>query len=287
MLKWLRHSVPANDMVGVMWSGGIDSTAILLLLMQAFQELGRDKKNIKAFTLSVDGGGTDFQQARQVVEVSGLHSMWEVVPLSSDRLSVEDAVRSLEDYHPLDVQCAMVCSHHAAGIRDRYPALKYLVNGDGNDENLKSYPLEDSHLTLEEVLSIPLIYQEGWGIHHLKHSMTFSGGLSRSYVRSYSVDHRFNFKSVSHFTAKPVVQIASRIPFRELVHGSEDRLYSLKGEITKAGVKHVTGKDMIVFPKARFQQGAMSSDVVRKRMTFAKTECKMVFNKLFGLTKSP
>ena len=44
------------------------------------------------------------------------------------------------------------------------PALKYLLDGDGGDENLKDYPLEDSDLTLSSVLRNPLLYQEGWGV---------------------------------------------------------------------------------------------------------------------------
>ena len=42
-------------------------------------------------------------------------------------------------------------------------ALRYLLDGDGGDENLKDYPLEDSDLTLSSVLRNPLLYQEGWG----------------------------------------------------------------------------------------------------------------------------
>ena len=44
-----------------------------------------------------------------------------------------------------------------------------LING---DENLKAYPLEDSDLTLSSVLRNPLLYQEGWGIEAIKHSLT-------------------------------------------------------------------------------------------------------------------
>ena len=65
-------------------------------------------------------------------------------------------------------------------------ALTYLLDGDGGDENLKSYPLEDSDLTLSSVLRNPLLYQEGWGVDAIKHSPVYSGGLSRSYVRTYA-----------------------------------------------------------------------------------------------------
>ncbi len=64
--------------------------------------------------------------------------------------------------------------------------MRYLLDGDGGDENLKAYPLEDSDLTISSVLKNPLLYQEGWGIDAIKHSLTYTGGLSRSYVRTYA-----------------------------------------------------------------------------------------------------
>ncbi len=281
--KWLTHIVPKDEMVALMFSGGIDSTAILLLLVHAFKELGRGLNNLRAFTLSVDGGGTDLEHAREIVEKFKLQHLWEVISLSSDKLSVEDAICTIEDYHPLDVQCATACLRTAEGIRARYPELLYLTDGDGNDENLKSYPVEDSNLTLEDVISVPLLYQEGWGIDHVKYNLTFSNGLSRSYIRSYAVDRHYGFKGISHFVAKPVIQIASAIPFRELVQGSKERLYQLKGDITKAGVKSITGFEMPIFPKARFQRSSMSEDVYKMKLTFTKAECKTIFNRIYGL----
>jgi asparagine synthase (glutamine-hydrolysing) len=68
------------------------------------------------------------------------------------RYDLEEAIRVIEDYHPLDVECAAAALCLLRGIRERYPALRYLLDGDGGDENLKSYPLEDSDLTLSSVL---------------------------------------------------------------------------------------------------------------------------------------
>ena len=31
----------------------------------------------------------------------------------------------------------------------------------------------------------PLLYQQGWGVDAIKHSLTYSGGLSRGCVRGY------------------------------------------------------------------------------------------------------
>ena len=46
------------------------------------------------------------------------------------------------------------------------------------------------------------------------------------------------------------------IPFIELTEWTHDRLYQLKGEIVSRGVKAITGFDMPVFDKCRFQHGA-------------------------------
>jgi len=47
---------------------------------------------------------------------------------------------------------------------------------------------------------------------------------------------------------------------------SVDRLYSLKGEIVSRGIKALTGLDMPVFPKRRFQHGAVAVDRLRNRL---------------------
>ena len=41
-----------------------------------------------------------------------------------------------------------------AGIRERYPDWRYLLDGDGGDENLKDYPIEENpELTIRSVLN--------------------------------------------------------------------------------------------------------------------------------------
>ncbi len=50
----------------------------------------------------------------------------------------------LEDYKPLDVQSETMALALCRGIRQRYPEWKYLVDGDGGDENLKDYPIEEN-----------------------------------------------------------------------------------------------------------------------------------------------
>ena len=84
------------------------------------------------------------------------------------------------------------------GIRARYPEWRHLADGDGGDENLKDYPIEENpELTIRSVVDNLMLYQEGWGVGRIKHSLTYSGGLSRSYVRTYAPARRYGFDGFS------------------------------------------------------------------------------------------
>src|SRR4029453_18685030 len=118
------------------------------------------------------------------------------------------------------------------GIRARYPEWRYLVDGDGGDENLKDYPIEENpELTIRSVINNSMLYQEGWGVGRIKHSLTYSGGLSRSYARTYAPAKHFGFAGFSPFTRSAVVEVAEGIPFLTLTDLDVERLYALKGEI--------------------------------------------------------
>ena len=275
--NWLV-SLPDGEPIALAFSGGIDSTSVFLLARHALQELGRDPGLLRAFTLDL-GGGKDVQQAAQVVKELGLETQWEAVRIDAGHLNhslnLEEAIRVIEDYHPLDVECAAVALCLLQAIRNRYPHLKYLLDGDGGDENLKSYPLEDSDLTLASVLRNPMLYQEGWGVENMKHSLTYSGGLSRAYVRTYAPGHHYGFEAFSPYTVRSVIAQALAIPFETVLNGSVERLYSLKQEVVRAGVGEVTGIDMPVHPKRRFQDGVGGEGYRGWRVS--KAWCRQVF----------
>jgi asparagine synthase (glutamine-hydrolysing) len=150
-----------------------------------------------------------------------------------------------------------------SGIRARYPEWRLLVDGDGGDENLKDYPIEEnSELTIRSVVNNRMLYQEGWGVDSIKHSLTYSGGFSRGCVRSYACATAHGFTSFSPYTRPAVIAVAEAIPFAALTQGSHDRLYALKGEVVARGVRSVLGVEMPVFPKRRFQHGSVSADQV-------------------------
>ena len=256
IVRWLDR-VPPREPIGVCFSGGIDSGAVFLLTYHALLKRGDSPSRLKAFTLSVDGGGQDVEQARAFLARLGLELFLEPIPVRSADVTIEDAIRVIEDYKPLDVQSGAMALALCRGIRARYPEWKYLVDGDGGDENLKDYPIEDNpELTIRSVLNNMMLYQEGWGVQAIKHSLTYSGGQSRGYARTYAPLAVTGFTGLSPFVCPSVISVAESIPFIELTGWDHDRLYALKGQVVAAGVKAVTGLDMPVFPKRRFQHGA-------------------------------
>jgi asparagine synthase (glutamine-hydrolysing) len=104
-----------------------------------------------------------------------------------------------------------------------------------------------------------MLYQEGWGVESIKHSLTYSGGYSRACVRSYACAREYGFEGFSPYTRPAVIAVAEAIPFAALTEGSHDRLYALKGEIVGRGIKSVLGLEMPVFPKRRFQHGSVAA----------------------------
>jgi asparagine synthase (glutamine-hydrolysing) len=263
--KWLRH-VPEREPIGVCFSGGIDSGSVFLVTLHVMQRLGMNPARLKAFTLDC-GDGQDLLQSREFLERVGHGLYLESIEADLNLIDVAETIAVIEDYKPLDVQCATMAMLLCRGIRQRYPEWRLLIDGDGGDENLKDYPIEENpELTIRSVVSNLMLYQEGWGVGRIKHSLTYSGGLSRSYTRTYAPARHFGFEGFSPFTRPDVISIAEAIPFDALSESSVDRLYSLKGEIISCGVKAITGVDMPIFPKRRFQHGTMPKDRLHSRL---------------------
>jgi len=255
----LRRWLAAQDRsapIGVPFSGGIDSGAVLLCLYRLLLNEGQSAARLKAFTLAVDGDGEDSHQAREFLRRANLEMLGETIDVASSALDPLRAVAVIEDYKPLDVECAAVNLALLAEIRARYPEWRLLVDGDGGDENLKDYPIEENtELTIRSVVNNRMLYQEGWGVDSIKHSLTYSGGLSRGCVRGYACARVYGFSGFSPNTRPSVIAVAEAIPFAQLTEGSTERLYALKGEIVHRGVSAVLGIEMPIYPKRRFQDG--------------------------------
>ena len=264
---WLLAQAP-DAPIGVPFSGGIDSGSVLLCLNKLLLDQGLAPTRLKAFTLSLDGDGDDARQAREFLQRTGLEMLGETIDVASEALDPLRAVAVIEDYKPLDVECAAVNLALLQTIRARYPEWRLLVDGDGGDENLKDYPIEaNSELTIRSVVNNRMLYQEGWGVDSLKHSLTYSGGYSRGCVRGYACASRHGFVSFSPYTRPAVIRVAEAIPFAELTSGSHERLYALKGEIVRRGVRAVLGCEMPVYPKRRFQHGSATPATAARLFT--------------------
>ncbi len=282
--RWLQHverTSQGQAPIGVCFSGGIDSGAVFLVVYDTMRRLGMSPSRLKAFVL--DAGGPDVAQAHTFLDRLGLALFVEAIDAGPDPLDLQETLRVLEDYKALDVECASLGLRLCRGIRERYPEWRFIVDGDGGDENLKDYPIEDNpELTIRSVVDNLMLYQEGWGVGRIKHSLTYSGGLSRSYVRTYAPARRYDLDSFSPFTRPSVIEVAEGIPFAALTGYDVPTLYGLKGEIVSRGVKAVTGLDMPVFPKRRFQHGAMPAETMRATLAADEPSCRRAVHALFA-----
>ncbi len=258
--RWL-DKIESRAPIGVLFSGGVDSGALFLLLYHLLLRRGQAPARLKAFTLAVEGRGTDVAQAQQFLDELNLGMFLETIEVGQQELDVAGAIRVIEDYKPLDVQSATMALALCRGIRRRYADWKYLVDGDGGDENLKDYAIEENpELTIRSVLNNSMLYHEGWGIDAVKHSLTYSGGQSRGHVRTYAPARQCGFVGFSPYALPNVIEVAESIPFVELTKWDHQRLYALKGEVVRRGIEAITGLTMPVFQKRRFQRGAIDED---------------------------
>ncbi len=116
----------------------------------------------------------------------------------------------------------------------------------------------------------------------MKHSLTYSGGQSRSYSRTYAPLQRYGFDGFSPFTRPRVIEVAEAIPFIPLTEHDTDRLYALKGEVVSRGVAAITGLAMPVFPKRRFQHGAFPAGSPPGRLSFGEAAYRAHFLSLYA-----
>ena len=191
--QWLQ-AIPEQEPIGVCFSGGIDSGSVFLTTYHVMRKLGMSPSRLKAFVLDL-GNGPDLRQARNFLEQLGLSLFLEPIEADPSSLDVSETIRLIEDYKPLDIESATMAIALCRGIRARYPDWRYLIDGDGGDENLKDYPIEENpELTIRSVINNQMLYQEGWGVGKIKHSLTYSGGLSRSYTRTYAPAHQLRLQ---------------------------------------------------------------------------------------------
>jgi len=284
--RWIVH-IPQDEPIGVCFSGGVDSGSVFLTTYHVMKQRGLSLSRLKAFVLNLGSGdtgvGPDVVQAREFLESAGLGLFLEIIDASPSQIDHRETIGVVEDYKALDVESASMALALCKGIRERYPEWHVLIDGDGGDENLKDYPIEENpELTIRSVVNNQMLYQEGWGVGKIKHSLTYSGGLSRSYVRTYAPAQRHGFEGFSPYTRPGVIEIAEGIPFASLTGYDVPALYALKGEIVGRGVKAITGFEMPVFPKRRFQHGALPAEAMRSHIGQDEGAYRRTFHDLYA-----
>ena len=86
-------------------------------------------------------------------------------------------------------------------MRHATPIGATWLTATGETRTSRIIPLrQNPELTIRSVINNPMLYQEGWGVGKIKHSLTYSGGLSRSYTRTYAPAHHFGFRGFSPYT---------------------------------------------------------------------------------------
>ncbi len=193
-------------------------------------------------------------------------------------LDPREAVRLIEDYKPLDVESATMALALFRGMRERYPEWRFVLDGDGGDENLKDYPIEENpELTIRSVVNNLMLYQEGWGVGSLKHSETYTGGQSRSCARTYAPP-----AGVRLLGLQPVHEAARDRgrrghPVRRADGRKRREALRAEGRDRLRGVRAITGFAMPVFPKRRFQHGAGGDDVFARRFGYTEAQYRAAF----------
>ncbi len=261
--------IPDGEPIALSMSGGTDSCGVLVVLLHLIRQLGRTNL-VHCITLAIDGGGSDLDQAIQVLNAIHPkfgdlfeHHVMHVNLNTIDRDGLRLRTASVtEDYRILDLESAMACillfdatkrEEDAGNI----PHIRYEFNGDGGNEIFLDYPLQGrGHrpIPMEEVWKNPHLFLLGYGPGRLMNPV-YSAGLSRGYTRTFCPARSHGVTSFSPLIDRRVIKVGSRIPFRKLTP-TEDDLHRLRGLAVQAGVLELTGIKISIFPKTMFQDGA-------------------------------
>ena len=74
-----------------------------------------------------------------------------------------------------------------------------------------------------------------------------------------------------------MIEIAEGIPYIDITNWDHKKLYDLKGQLVSQGIKAITGIDMPVFTKRRFQHGAASQHDFQRHFPVKETAYRKEF----------
>ena len=201
-------------------------------------------------------------------------------------LDAQETIRIVEDYKPLDIESATMALALCRGIRVALSRVAITCStataATKTSKTIRSNRIQSS--PLRSVINNPMLYQEGWGVGKIKHSLTYSGGLSRSYTRTYAPAHHFGFAGIQSIHA------AQRYRHRrsDSIHRSDrlQRRKTLRAQgrnCLVAESQQLTGLEMPVFPKRRFQHGALAEDALHRALPFREAEYRKQFLSLVSV----
>lgn len=262
-------SISNNEPIAVSLSGGMDSSGVLAVLLRVLEEDGR-RNPVYAFTLTIDGGGSDVVQARQVIALLqprfGHRLVHNEIAVNSNEIDRAELIRRtglmIEDYRVLDFGAAMagVVLNDAIGqmhTKGELPAIHHAFDGDGGNEVFLDYPLDHwSHrnIALRDIYQNPYLFLLGDDRKKLAFNPVYSAGMSRGYVRSFAVARHYGIIPHSPLIDPRVIDVGARMPMQELAP-TEEKLHELRGNAVQAGVETLVGVRLPIFPKVYFQEG--------------------------------
>ncbi len=192
-------------------------------------------------------------------------------------------MRVVEDYKPLDVESATMALALCRGIRERYPEWRFLLDGDGGDENLKDYPIEENpELTIRSVVNNPHALPGGLGRREdqaLADLLRRPEPLVQPHVCAPARASASRASAPS--PGRRSIAVAEAIPFAALTGGDTRGSTRSRARSSALGVEAVMGVAMPVFAKRRFQHGALAATEAR-RLAFGESRYREHFLSLYA-----
>lgn len=120
--------------IGILLSGGLDSTAIAYVAAKSHLE---GQPPLRAFTFFHDENSPDLQNARSVAAALNIPLVELLVRPTLD--DVQRCIAAIGSYDTTTVRAATMQFVAFTQIRERYPAIKVVLSGEGADELLGGY----------------------------------------------------------------------------------------------------------------------------------------------------
>jgi asparagine synthase (glutamine-hydrolysing) len=153
VIKRLRHVADDRGYVGVLLSGGLDSSLIACVAHEHLVAQGRGHE-LRTYSVSFEGRGVDAQHARLLVENLGIPSSQhtEVSFDIDDALSViDDVVYHCETSDAPTIRAGIpmyILARHIRGASSH----KVILSGEGSDEAFMGYPYFSHRPSVDEAV---------------------------------------------------------------------------------------------------------------------------------------